>query len=159
MSEKFTVEQIGVIHSSYTDLMQTPIQSGFSKGQGTIELFPEFAEGLDQIGSFSHLILITRLHKAPSEMLVETPMVDGGMAHGIFATRHMCRPNRIGLSIVKLLSAADNRLVIEGADLLDGTPVLDIKPYIPAFDAVLEASSGWLSSQHLDNIRKKSQSL
>jgi len=159
MSEKFTVEQIGVIHSPYTDPMQTPIQSGFSKGQGTIELFPEFAEGLDQIGSFSHLILITRLHKAPSEMLVETPMVDGGTAHGIFATRHMCRPNRIGFSIVKLMSIADNLLVIEGADLLDGTPVLDIKPYIPAFDAVLEASSGWLSSQHLDNIRKKSQSL
>lgn len=159
MSEKFTVEQIGVIHSPYMDLMQTPIQSGFSKGKGTIELFPGFEEGLDQIGSFSHLILITRLHKAPSEMLVETPMVDGGMAHGIFATRHMCRPNKIGFSIVKLLLAADNRLIIEGADLLDGTPVLDIKPYIPAFDAVLEASSGWLSSQHLDNIRMKSQSL
>ncbi len=159
MSEKFTVEQIGVIHSPYTDLWQTPIQSGFSKGQGTIELFPEFADGLDQIESFSHLILITRLHKAPSEMLVETPMVDGGTAHGIFATRHMCRPNKIGFSIVKLLSIADNRLVIEGADLLDGTPVLDIKPYIPVFDAIFEASSGWLSSQHLDNIRKKSQSL
>ncbi|WP_319378174.1 tRNA (N6-threonylcarbamoyladenosine(37)-N6)-methyltransferase TrmO [uncultured Methanocorpusculum sp.] len=159
MSEKFTVEQIGILHSPYTDPMQTPIQSVFAKGQGTIEIFPEFAEGLDQIESFSHLILITRLHKAPSEMLVETPMVDGGMSHGIFATRHMCRPNRIGFSIVKLLSVTGNSLVVEGLDLLDGTPVLDIKPYIPAFDAVLDASSGWLSSQHLDNIRKKSQSL
>ena len=159
MSETFTLDQIGVLHSAYTDPMQTPIQSGFSKGQGTIELFPEFADGLDQIGSFSHLILITRLHKAPSEMLVETPMVDGGMPHGIFATRHMCRPNRIGFSVVKLLSLKDNLLAIEGADLLDGTPVLDIKPYIPAFDSVPDASSGWLNSQHLDNIRAKSQSL
>ncbi|HKM41074.1 MAG TPA: tRNA (N6-threonylcarbamoyladenosine(37)-N6)-methyltransferase TrmO [Methanocorpusculum sp.] len=159
MSEKFTLEQIGVLHSSYTDPMQTPVQSVFTKGRGIIELFPAFADGLDQIASFSHLILITRLHKAPSEMLVEKPMVDGGMSHGIFATRHMCRPNRIGFSIVKLLTVADNRLVVEGVDLLDGTPVLDIKPYIPAFDSVPDASSGWLSSQHLENIRRKSQSL
>ncbi len=159
MSEKFTLEQIGVLHSSYTDPMQTPVQSVFTKGRGIIELFPAFTDGLDQIALFSHLILITRLHKAPSEMLVEKPMVDGGMSHGIFATRHMCRPNRIGFSIVKLLTVADNRLVVEGVDLLDGTPVLDIKPYIPAFDSVPDASSGWLSSQHLENIRRKSQSL
>ncbi|MCK9312706.1 MAG: tRNA (N6-threonylcarbamoyladenosine(37)-N6)-methyltransferase TrmO [Methanocorpusculum sp.] len=159
MSEKFILEQIGVMHSPYTDPMQTPVQSVFTKGRGTIELFPAFADGLDQIASFSHLILITRLHKAPLEMLVETPMVDGGMPHGIFATRHMCRPNRIGFSIVKLLAHVDNRLLIEGVDLLDGTPVLDIKPYIPAFDSVPDASSGWLSIQHLENIRRKSQSL
>ena len=159
MSETFTLEQIGVIHSLYTDPMQTPIQGVFTNSRGTIDLYPNFTEGLDQIESFSHLILITRLHKAPSEMLVETPMVDGGISHGIFATRHMCRPNRIGFSIVKLLSVTDNRLMIEGIDLLDGTPVLDIKPYIPAFDAILDASSGWLSNQHLENIRKKSQSL
>jgi len=159
MSEKFTLAQVGVLHSPYTDPMQTPIQSVFAKSRGTIEIFPEFAKGLDQIESFSHLILITRLHKAPSEMLVETPMVDGGVSHGIFATRHMCRPNRIGFSIVKLLSVTENNLVVEGLDLLDGTPVLDVKPYIPEFDAVLDASSGWLSSQHLENIRKKSQSL
>ena len=137
-------------------MQKTPVQSIFSKGRGTIEIFPEFAEGLFEIENFSHLILLTRMNKAANEQLLEKPMVDGGKEHGIFATRHFNRPNMIGFSIVRLLSKRGNLLLVEGIDLLDETPVIDIKPYIPAFDSIQEASNGWLSEQHLENIRKKS---
>ena len=127
---------------------------------------PEYACGLDQIETFSHLMLFVRLDQAPAELLAEKPMVDGGASHGIFATRHMSRPNKIGFSVVRLLARKDNLLarkdnllLIEGVDLLDQTPVLDIKPYIPAFDAVPDAPFGWLTGAHLANIAEKSRKL
>lgn len=159
MSESWQITQIGTVRSPYRDPGTTPVQSTFSKGQGTLELLPEFTPGLSGIDTFTHLILLTRMHQAPAEQLSETPMVDGGESHGIFATRHMSRPNRIGLSIVRLLARKENILIIEGLDLLDGTPVLDIKPYIPAFDSIPEASSGWLTAQHIQNIKTRSQTL
>ncbi|MCZ0860969.1 tRNA (N6-threonylcarbamoyladenosine(37)-N6)-methyltransferase TrmO [Methanocorpusculum sp. MG] len=159
MEDTFTINAIGRLRTPYTDMMQTPVQSLCSTGRGTIEVKPEYACGLDQIETFTHLMLLVRLDRAPAELLAEKPMVDGGASHGIFATRHMSRPNKIGFSVVRLLARKENLLLIEGIDLLDGTPVLDIKPYIPAFDAVPDASSGWLTREHLANIAAKSKNL
>lgn len=159
MEDTFTINAIGRLRTPYTDMMQTPVQSLCSVGRGTIEVKPEYACGLDQIETFTHLMLLVRLDRAPAELLAEKPMVDGGASHGIFATRHMSRPNKIGFSVVRLLARKENLLLIEGIDLLDGTPVLDIKPYIPAFDAVPDASSGWLTREHLANIAAKSKNL
>lgn len=157
MNNSFTVKAIGCLNTPYTDPMQMPVQSLCSAGRGTVEVFPEFSCGLDRIETFSHLMLFVLLNKAPAELLSEKPMVDGGESHGIFATRHFSRPNKIGFSVVRLLARKDNLLFIEGVDLLDKTPVLDIKPYIPAFDAVADASSGWLTAEHLTNIAAKSK--
>ncbi|MCQ2355957.1 MAG: tRNA (N6-threonylcarbamoyladenosine(37)-N6)-methyltransferase TrmO [Methanocorpusculum sp.] len=123
-------------------MMQMPVQSLCSAGCGTVEVKPEYTCGLNQIETFSHLMLFVRLDRAQAELLAKKPMVDGGASHGIFATRHMSRPNKIGFSVVRLLARKDNMLLIEGVDLLDQTPVLGINPYIPAFDAVPDASSG-----------------
>lgn len=146
---------IGILHTPYTDIHDMPVQSAGCRTRSIIRLNPELIAGLQGVESFSHLILITYLHRAEEERLVESPMVDGGEPHGIFATRHMCRPNRIGFSVVRLLSVRENNLFVEGADFLNETPVLDIKPYIPAFDSVPSASSGWLSSAHIENIIRK----
>lgn len=154
-----TFSPIGVIRTPYTDMQNMPVQSAGNSSKAEITLYPEYTEGLAGIGGFSHLILLTHLHKAPAELLTETPMVDGGEPHGIFATRHMCRPNKIGFSVVRLVSVQGNTVVVEGADILNETPVLDIKPYIPAFDAVNTASSGWLSAQHIENILKRNERL
>ncbi|MDE2519018.1 MAG: tRNA (N6-threonylcarbamoyladenosine(37)-N6)-methyltransferase TrmO [Methanocorpusculum sp.] len=159
MEDTFTINAIGRLITPSSYMMQTPLHSLCSVGRGTIEVKPEYACGLDQIETFTHLMLLVRLDRAPAELLAEKPMVDGGASHGIFATRHMSRPNKIGFSVVRLLARKDNLLLIEGIDLLDGTPVLDIKPYIPAFDAVPDASSGWLTREHLANIAAKSKNL
>lgn len=159
MEDSFTINAIGHLRTPYTDMMQMPVQSLCSAGRGTVEIKPEYACGLDQIETFSHLMLFVRLDRAPAQLLAEKPMVDGGASHGIFATRHISRPNKIGFSVVRLLARKDNLLLIEGVDLLDQTPVLDIKPYIPAFDAVPDASSGWLTGAHLANIAEKSRKL
>lgn len=154
-----TFSPVGILSSPYTDMQNMPVQSAGSRGRATINLYDDFTAGLQGLEGFSHLILLTYLHKAPAEMLTETPMVDGGEPHGIFATRHMCRPNKIGLSVVRLIAVQGNHVLIEGLDLINETPVLDIKPYIPAFDAVPDASSGWLSAQHIENILTRNNRL
>ena len=153
------MQAIGRVRSPYTDMTKMPVQSLCSTGRGTVEVFPEFSAGLDQIETFSHLMLFVVFDRSPAEQLTEKPMVGGGASHGIFATRHMFRPNNIGFSVVRLLERTDNLLIIEGVDLLDTTPVLDIKPYIPAFDAVPHATSGWLTDAHVADISAKSRML
>ncbi len=159
MTDTVIIRPIGRIQTPYDKIPDTPVQSLFSEKEGIITVDDAYEGGLEGIEAFSHLILITYLHKAPTEMLKETPMVDGGDAHGIFATRHMCRPNKIGFSIVRLINRNKTELIVSGADLLNGTPVLDIKPYIPVFDAAENASCGWLTQQHIENIKTKSQKL
>lgn len=159
MRELFTVQAVGRLRSPYADITATPVQSLCSTGRGTVEVFPEFSAGLDQIETFSHLMLFVVFNKASAEMLAEKPMVDGGDSHGIFATRHMSRPNKIGVSVVRLLARKDNLLLVSGVDLVNDTPVLDIKPYIPVFDSVPDASSGWLTETHLANISAMSRML
>ena len=140
---------IGVIHSPFTEKDHTPIQGLFSKATGTVEVFPEYAEGLRDIEGFSHLFLIYHLHHPEECTLLRKPFLDGSKAHGIFATRHFCRPNPIGLSIVELKRVNGNVLEVYGIDVLDGTPLLDIKPYVRQFDCREDARSGWVDEKDL----------
>lgn len=138
------MQPIGVIHSPFSELAGMPIQPrGAASIEGEILLEPALSAGLKDIEGFSHLYLIYELHQAQECQLEVTPFMDN-QPHGVFATRYPARPNPIGLSIVELLSVNENRLTIRGVDVLDGTPLLDIKPYIPAFDEIENARTGWM---------------
>ena len=139
---RFTMHPIGVIHSPFTDKSQTPIQPSRSQAIGRVELYPEFTEGLQDIEDFSHIILLYVFHRSSDYTLRVKPFLDSEL-RGLFATRYPCRPNPIGLSIVRLLARHSNVLEIEGVDVLDGTPLLDLKPYVPEFDARTEVQTGW----------------
>jgi tRNA-Thr(GGU) m(6)t(6)A37 methyltransferase TsaA len=143
---EFLMRSIGVIHSPFTDKDKTPIQASRSQAVSMVEIFAEFAAGLRDIDGFSHVILLYAFHDSSGYSLLVKPFLDD-QEHGLFATRHPCRPNPIGLSIVKLLSHRKNTLTVEGADVLDGTPLLDIKPYVPEFDLRLDARTGWYETR------------
>jgi tRNA-Thr(GGU) m(6)t(6)A37 methyltransferase TsaA len=135
---------IGIIHSPFHALSGMPIQpSSETSAPGTIELEPEFAPGLKDLDGFSHIILIYHLHRSQRVTLRVVPFLDS-QAHGVFATRAPNRPNPIGLSVVKLTHVDNNILHVENLDVLDGTPLLDIKPYVPEFDTPPEFKLGWL---------------
>jgi len=141
---KITYHSIGVIHTPYDDLAGMPIQpAGAPLVQGTIEVFPEFVSGLKDLDGFSHIILIYHLHQVKKSDLLVTPFLDD-QPRGIYATRAPSRPNPIGLSIVKLSRIEGDTLHIENVDVLDGTPLLDIKPYVPEFDHYVDVNIGWL---------------
>jgi tRNA-Thr(GGU) m(6)t(6)A37 methyltransferase TsaA len=143
MPEKIIYKPIGVIHTPYTRKEDTPIQGCFAPGnKGHIELYPEYAEGLQNIEGFSHLILIYHFHEAGECQLIAKPFLDKDKK-GIFSIRYFTRPNPIGLSIVRLLSVEKNILNIGEVDMLDGTPLLDIKPYVPQFDIKENVKDGW----------------
>jgi tRNA (adenine37-N6)-methyltransferase len=133
---------IGVIHSPFSEPAQAPIQASRSNATGSVEVFPQFAEGLRDINEFSHIFLLYLIDCPQGYDLSVKPFLDN-QEHGIFATRYPCRPNPIGLSLVRLLRAEGNRLDIEGIDMLDGSPLLDIKPYVPDFDIRENAQIGW----------------
>lgn len=138
-----TFRTIGTIRSSHTLAEATPIQPRYAEDcLGSVELRPEFADGLMDIEGFSHLYLIYHLHQAPTPRLRVKPFLQD-MEHGIFATRAPCRPNPIGMSLVRLLRHESAVLHLAGVDILDGTPLLDIKPYSPRYDAVVDPSGGW----------------
>jgi len=143
---------IGIIHSEHTEHENTPIQGIFNPSRGQVEVFEEFAEGLGDIESFSHLILLYHFDRATGKNLTQKPFLDGQKERGIFAIRHFNRPNPIGISIVKLLNVHDNILEIEQVDILDGTPLLDIKPYVHQFDHREEVENGWVDNTHMDDI-------
>lgn len=147
---------VGVAHSCLSTAGAPPFQSVFSQVEGEIEVFPEFREGLRSIQGFSHLIIISCFDRAERQALVEKPLTDGEADHGIFACRHFNRPNPIGISYMTLVNADGCRLVVKGMDLLDGTPILDIKPYVPAFDSIPDARSGWVTETHIGRIRETS---
>jgi len=143
---QITYTPIGTIRSPFTDIAGMPIQPPGARGvQGTVEIFSEYAEGLCDLDGFSRIILIYSLHRCTSCQLTVTPFLDT-IPRGVFATRAPCRPNPIGLSVVRLNGIEGNVLMIEDVDILDGTPLLDIKPYVPQFDAYPDASSGWLET-------------
>ena len=133
---------IGIIHSPFTDPSQAPIQSSRSTAIGSIEVFQEFAEGLRDLDEFSHIFLLYLIKCPEGYNLQVKPFLDD-QEHDIFATRYPCRPNPIGLSIVHLLHMEGNRIDIEGIDMLDGTPLLDIKPYVTDFDNRENVQIGW----------------
>ena len=139
---EFTMNPIGVIRSPFTDKTQTPIQPTRSDATGTVEIYPQFVEGLLDIEGFSHIILLYVFHQSDGYSLRVKPFLDDQL-RGLFATRYPRRPNPIGLSVVRLLRRRENILEIEGVDVLDGTPLLDIKPYVPDFDVRTETRTGW----------------
>ncbi len=139
---EFMMKPIGVIHSPFTDKGQTPIQASRSQAVGQVEVYPEFAEGLQDSEGFSHLILLYVFHRSSGYTLRVKPFLDDEW-RGLFATRYPSRPNPLGLSVVHLLERRDNVLEIEGVDVLDGTPLLDIKPYMPEFDVRTGVHTGW----------------
>jgi tRNA (adenine37-N6)-methyltransferase len=146
MVDDIIYKPIGIIHTPYTKEEDTPIQGCFSpNNQGQIELFPEYTEGLKNLEGFSHLILIYHFHKAKGFQLLSKPFLDKEKK-GIFAIRYFARPNPIGLSVVKLLNIHENVLTIGEVDMLDGTPLLDIKPYVPQFDIKECVKDGWYSN-------------
>jgi tRNA (adenine37-N6)-methyltransferase len=142
--DPFLIQPIGIIHTPHTDVKNMPIQPIAADGiQGYIELFPEYVEGLKDIEGFSHLTLLYRFHKVTSHELVVVPFMDTEK-RGIFACKAPKRPNAIGLSTVKLLGVEGNKLIIEQVDMLDGTPLIDIKPFYPRYDNRENVRIGWL---------------
>jgi len=140
-------QPIGLIHSPFTLRDQTPIQPYRSPAIGQVELLPEYEAGLQDLDGFSHIILLYYFHHAdPGFELSVTPFLDDE-PKGLFATRYPCRPNPIGLSVVRLVRREGRVLHVEGIDVLDGTPLLDIKPYVPSFDAPPDATLGWLEGR------------
>ena len=135
---------IGVIHSPFKEPEGTPIQPAGAKGiNGTVEIFPEYAEGLKDIEGFSHIILIYHFHLSRVTLLKAKPYMDNQL-HGVFAMRGPSRPNPIGISAVRLVRIEDNILHIQDVDIVDETPLLDIKPYVPEFDVREAERTGWL---------------
>ena len=140
---KIEFSPIGIIHSPYSEPAGVPIQGVFAKGAtGTVEVFPELAEGLTDLDGFSHIILLYRFHRVQSYTLMCRPFLDVQDC-GVFATRAPRRPNPIGLSVVELLEIDGCTLTIGGVDIVDGTPLLDIKPYVPEFDVRQQVKTGW----------------
>jgi len=138
---------IGTIHSPFRTKESCPLQPVYAlEAEGRVEVFEEYAAGLQDIETFSHLFLLYLFDRSGEIQLVRPTFLDD-QAHGIYASRHPCRPNGIGLSIVALKRRENNILWITGVDVLDGTPLLDIKPYIPRYDCFEEASEGWLSGK------------
>jgi tRNA-Thr(GGU) m(6)t(6)A37 methyltransferase TsaA len=146
-----TYHPIGIIHSPFTELSEMPIQpSGNRAAPGTAEVFPEFGEGLKDLDGFSHVILVYHLHAVRRTDLTVTPFL-GDAPRGVFATRAPTRPNPIGLSVVRLEGIDGATLRLGNMDILDGTPLLDVKPYVPAFDGPTDdLRLGWLEEARRD---------
>jgi len=143
----FSLKPIGMLHSPFREATGTPIQSATAKAvEGWVEVFPEFAPGLRDLEGFDRIWLLYWFHlTAPARLLVK-PFLDQ-QERGVFATRSPCRPNSIGLSCVRLIGVDGNRLLIADLDFLDETPLLDIKPYVPAFDCFEARHVGWLEGK------------
>ena len=151
--KKIVYEPIGIIHSPFKDIKGMPIQPTGAKGiAGTIEIYPEFAEGLKDLEGFSHMILIYHFHLSEGYSLTVKPFLDEH-SRGVFATRAPKRPNPIGISVVRLKNITGNILNIEDVDIIDCTPLLDIKPYVPEFDVQEIEKIGWLS-QKAEKVHK-----
>lgn len=148
-----TFKPIGIINSPFTKTGGMPIQPAGAAGvNGTVEVFPEFSDGLQDIEGFSHIILVYYFDRSEDFKLKVSPFLENEV-HGVFAVRAPKRPNPIGISIVELLKRENNILYIDNPDMLDGTPLLDIKPYIPDFDAYPDAVAGW-QEKHKGKVRK-----
>jgi len=138
---------IGIIRSPFKDITGMPIQPTGARGiTGTVEVEPEYADGLKDIEGFSHIILVYHFHLSEGCTLEVKPFMDDHL-HGVFATRAPKRPNPIGISVVKLVKVEGHILRVEDLDIVDGTPLLDIKPYVPEFDIQKVERTGWLSKR------------
>jgi tRNA (adenine37-N6)-methyltransferase len=144
MANAIHINPIGIIHTPFSIVENMPIQPIAAEGiKGHIELYPEYTKGLKDLDGFSHITLVYQFHKISSYDLEVTPFMDTEK-RGIFATKAPKRPNAIGLSTVKLLGIEGNIIHIEQVDMLDGTPLIDIKPFYPRYDNRENVSIGWL---------------
>ncbi len=151
-----TYTPIGIIHSPFTEIEGMPIQPTGAVGiLGQVEIYSEFQAGLTDLDGFSHIILLYHLHRSESFKLCVTPFLDD-QPRGLFATRAPRRPNPIGLSVVRLVRCDGHILHIEGVDILDGTPLLDIKPYIPTFEPEETIRTGWMEKSRRAVEKKRS---
>ena len=149
---KFEIEKIGTIFSPYKTKEDCPIQGSVAPGgEGRVEVTPEYEKALDTIETFSHIILFYIFDRA-GEVKLSRPTFLDDKPHGVFASRHPCRPNSIGMSIVKLKRRIGNIVEVSELDVLDNTPLIDIKPYMPRFDSRKDANNGWAEGK---KIRKK----
>ena len=146
---------IGIIHSPYKEPRGVPIQPTAAHNvEGTVDTFPKYAEGLKDIEGFSHVILVYHFHLSKGFSLNVKPYLDDRL-HGVFATRAPSRPNPIGISIVRLTKVEGNILYIQDVDIVDGTPLLDIKPYVPEFDVRKVVKKGWLEKKVINLCKVK----
>ena len=146
MKMKFELKPIGIIRTPYRNKSEIPCQGCKSEEVGEVEVFREFEEALKDIEGFSHIYLIYYFHEATGYKPLTKTFLDD-QEHGVFATRHYNRPNPIGISIVKLIKREGNILRVGQVDMLDGTPLLDIKPYVPQFDQRTNVKIGWLTGK------------
>jgi tRNA (adenine37-N6)-methyltransferase len=144
---KIPIWTIGTIQTPFLTTENMPIQASRSDATGTVEVFPEYVEGLEGVEEFSHLILLYGFHQAPVQAPLKVKPFLDNHEHGIFATRFPHRPNPIGLSVVRLVSCMGNILEVQVVDMLDGTPLLDIKPYVPDFDIHPASKTGWYANR------------
>ncbi|MFC1601002.1 tRNA (N6-threonylcarbamoyladenosine(37)-N6)-methyltransferase TrmO [Candidatus Sumerlaeota bacterium] len=155
MPGDITLRPIGVIHSPHQQPSQTPIQPVYAKGiEGTAEIFAQYAQGLRDLEGFSHIFLLYHFHRAAAAKLIVTPFLED-VEHGVFCTRAPCRPNPLGLSLVRLVRREGRLLRLQDMDILDGTPLLDIKPYVTRFDVRRQAVCGWQDSVDEEVARKR----
>ena len=145
--DSFQYHSIGIIHTPHKTPEGTPIQPTGAKGvAGSIEIFPKYVAGLADLAGFSHIFLLYHFHQSKEFSLTVQPFLDD-QQRGLFATRAPSRPNPIGLSVVRLIAIRSSNLQIEDIDVVDGTPLLDIKPYIPKFDVHQVDRVGWLETK------------
>jgi len=145
--DEIKYKPIGIIHSPFKEPKGTPIQPEAARGvHGRVEVFSEYVEGLKDLEGFSHIILIYHFHLSKGAALKVKPFMDSEV-RGIFATRAPSRPNPIGISVVRLIEIKGNVLHIKDVDIVDGTPLLDIKPYVPEFDVRRCEKIGWLGKK------------
>jgi len=146
-SKKIEFHPIGIVHSPFTSLDGMPIQpKGGAAAEGFVEVLAEYQAGLKDLDGFSHVILLYHFHQVSRVELAVRPFLDEE-PRGIFATRAPTPPNPIGLSVVRLVRIEGRRVYLENIDILDGTPLLDIKPYVPQFDRPEDVRVGWLSGK------------
>jgi tRNA-Thr(GGU) m(6)t(6)A37 methyltransferase TsaA len=140
---KIEYKPIGVVSSPYRNLKEIPNQPHYAKDiAGQVEIFPEYRSGLKDLDGFSHLILVCHFHMSSVFSLQIVPSGESDM-RGLFATRSPNRPNPVGISIVRLIKIEDNILHISDLDILDGTPVIDLKPYVREFEKLSKVRDGW----------------
>ena len=151
--DKIEYHPIGVIHSPFQTPEGTPIQTSGAVGvEAEIEVYPEFADGLEDLAGFSHIILLYHFHLSKKFSLRVKPYLDDKL-HGLFATRAPSRPNPIGISVVRLMKIKNRTLYVQDIDVVDKTPLLDIKPYVPEFDVRKVDRIGWIEKK-TKNIKK-----
>jgi len=156
---KFEIEAIATIKSPFCDLVNMPVQpKGAKETLATIVVKEEYQEGLKDLDGFSHLYLIYYFHKVQAPKLSVIPFNDkNNTPRGVFSTRTPMHPNSLGLSVVELVKVEDNRVTIRGVDILDGTPIIDIKPYIENFDKIEgSVKSGWMNATKDEVTQKRS---